>query len=172
MTPRAWKVALSANSTQSGFASRVPTTSNTIDSEQQSSAPNAASFRNEGDTVEVAPYGAGADNSTLSLRVIGWRRAGPVVNSFIQWIPTVVADLSCTLSAAVGIAGRTPTSTDRFADTITVTTGVAVVPSVTADTVGTAFVAVDGYEYIEFITSVGTATNANCLFVSYGELGV
>lgn len=166
---RNYRVALAANSTAS-FASRIPLVSTTKDGESLHTIPNATSYLTEGDTMELIPYAAGADNTTFDVRVIGWRSVGPVVTrGSAQWIPTIIVDLACTASSAVGIAGQTPTSTDRFVDAMTVTTGIAVVPTVTANTPATAVISTAGFRFVEILTNVGAATNVNALFCFYDE---
>lgn len=62
----------------------------------------------------VSPYGTGADNSTASIRVIGWREAGDAG----IWVPVLLFESAITLCAFVGLAGKTVLDTERFADTI------------------------------------------------------
>ncbi len=69
-------------------------------------------------SVQIFPFGAGSDDQTFDMRVIGWKPA--IYDSLtIGWIPYVLAGFSCTLSTSVGVAGSTAVATDRFVDTIT-----------------------------------------------------
>ena len=66
------------------------------------------------------PIGVGADNDAYSLRLIGWRRiTGGVITGHQQiWVPSIIAEVSCTLGGAVGVANSPVLATERFADTI------------------------------------------------------
>lgn len=150
--PRDLQRALETNSTDNSFTSKIPTVTEPTGN---------GVFLVGAETVELLPFGSGADNSTFNMRVIGWRQAGGL------WVPQILADLSCTLSQAVGIAKSYVINTERFADAITVTTGNAVVDAVTADTPVKAVVGVAGYKKVEFIFDLVTATGANCLFCQF-----
>lgn len=60
----------------------------------------------------VVPFGAGADNTTFDLRVVGWSLVGTT------WVPRILCQFSCTLCAAVGVASGDVTASERFADTL------------------------------------------------------
>lgn len=73
--------------------------------------------------IELFPYGIGADNDTFDLRVMGYRRIFPqLADERYQYLRFILAKLSCTLSAAVGLAGGSVLATERFADTIAIGT--------------------------------------------------
>lgn len=114
-----------------------------------------------GETLEILPFGAGADDDTFELKVIGWRRAD------VLWVPRNICHLAVTLSTAVGLAGKYVVETDRFADAITVTTGSAnvVVPTVTANSPCMAIINIEGDEKIEIVFDrTGATTSCNVLY--------
>lgn len=114
------------------------------------------------DWLRVIPFGDGADNSTFDLRVIAWD-----VSHLGLWVPTILAQAACTLSAAVGANGFEVTSSQRFADTITLTQVQANVDSKLSsplgDLIGSFQVQTRGATLIEIIFDLGTATGANAL---------
>ena len=109
--------------------------------------------------VEVMPFGAGAATNTCALRLIGWRLCGDI------WVPTMLCDLAVTLGAAVGLATSSYVkATDYFAKSITATTGLVILPTVTADTPVRAIVNCYGFDYIQIQTNTNSsATNVNAL---------
>lgn len=117
----------------------------------------------------LAPFGAGADDTTFSLRVTGWRKT--VGSATALWVPVTLVELACTLSTAVGVAGADVVATDRFADTITVTKGNAnvdtVILSIEGNLVAHAVIDVKGSSKAELtITTGGSATSGNALYAT------
>jgi hypothetical protein len=112
--------------------------------------------------IQVIPFGDGADNSTFDLRVIGWK-----VSDLGLWVPTVLAQAACTLSAAVGVAGTEVVAAQRFADTITLTQVLTNVDSKLSSPTGNLAasfqVETRGCALIEVTFNLGTATGANAL---------
>lgn len=117
--------------------------------------------------LRLMPFGAGADNSTFSMRVIGWSAAG-LSGPTGLWIPTILAEFACTLSGMVGLSGKVITDTERFADTITLTTGNSGVDvsliSPANDTAAHALIDLKGVQKVEVVFQLGTATGANALY--------
>lgn len=148
-----------ATSATGSFPSKVPT----------ATAPTGAGViadpivgQGAPDWVQVVPFGDGLDNSTFDLRVIGWK-----VSDLGLWVPTILAQAACTLSAAVGVNTYEVTASQRFADTITLTQVLAnvdsKVSSPTGDLVGSFQVQTRGCVLVEVTFSLGTATGANAL---------
>lgn len=113
--------------------------------------------------IQVMPFGTGADNTTFDMRIIGWN----AVSNGTLWVPTLLAGFSCTLSAAVGVAGSDVIATERFADTITAasynpTSGAEAI-SPTGDVAGHVVVDVKGADVVQVVYDMTGATNANCL---------
>jgi hypothetical protein len=112
--------------------------------------------------VIVIPYGIGADNTTMSARVISWREASGL------WIPTIVCEVACTLSTSIGVAAQTVLDTERFADTLSLTLGNAGVDcqvfSPANNTPAHVVVDAKGASVLEVIfTTGGSATSCNAL---------
>ncbi len=148
------KLALATNTTDTSFTSKIPTTTE----------PSGAGVHKGGaETLVAKIFGAGADNSTSAMRLIGWNKAGK--STLAMWIPEVIGEVSCVYSAAVGIAGQKPAETDRFSDANTVVTGLPICSTVAADTPATAVFDISGFAYYETLFNVGTATNSNALLM-------
>lgn len=77
------------------------------------------------------PYGLGSDNDVFSLRLWGWTRYHTVTTK-VLYLPTMLMEVSCTVSTFVGVAGRDVLNTERFADTISIVATVGQ-PTVSAD---------------------------------------
>lgn len=173
------KKVFTANQTGS-FSSIIPTVT------EPAEGANTGVFDLKGgtdslpDKVLFYPFGAGADTNTIKVRLYGWHKilldGSP---KYTLWIPTIILDITATLSTPVGIAGTSIVATDRFADTISVTVQPKVV---TTDTVGNgshgeviietngtntiSFVIAPlyGFDKIQFNTDKDAATNANAAF--------
>jgi len=152
MTRRSFLKALSTSATDTSFPSRIPT----------ATRPSTA-IENQGDTLTFAPYGEAANDDTFDLRVIGWSIRKDI------WIPTVICQLACTHCTAVGLANRDIVAAERFCDAITLTNGIAVLPSVPANTIATATVDIEGFDFFEFTFDLGAGANANALILPSGE---
>lgn len=149
-----------ANTTQSSYPSRVPTaTKPTGDGVVNISDGFAhGSPRN----LCLVLYGTGADNSTMSVRVSGWKFVTDL------WIPFNLVEIAGTLSAAVGVSGKTITNSERFADTLvltianTNTDAAAISPA--NDTIGSVLVDCKGSYLLTVDPIKGTATDCNILW--------
>lgn len=154
-----FQLARSSGSTDSSFPSKVPTTTAPTGTGVISDPLNG----NESTQwIQVVPFGEGADNSTFDLRVISWK---PTTDGL--WVPTILAQAACTLSATVGVNGADVTNTQRFADTIALTQVQANVDSKLSspvgDLVGSFLVETRGSTLIEITFDLGSATAANAL---------
>jgi hypothetical protein len=170
-----FRKARSVNQTSATFVSKVPTGTEPAGDAGTATgasvfdiAPTGASGGAGPNAVLVMPYAVGADNTTFSVRAIGWRLIGSDPATLL-WVPTLLVELACTASAVVGVAGRAVVATERFADTITLTTGnddVSVdIVSPTGDVAGHALVDIKGCQKLEFSFSTGSsATSCNALF--------
>lgn len=123
-------------------------------------------------SVRIFPYGSGANNTTFSMRVLGWEYTGigggdvGVTRETALWIPGVLCEVQCTLSTSVGVANKCMVATERFADTITPTTGndnITVFRTSTADnTIASLIVLTQGCLKLELqFTTGGSATDCN-----------
>lgn len=152
--------ARSSNSTDANFASKVATV--TAPSGTGVSATRIiGEFSNS--AIAVVPFGAGADNSTFDLRILGWRATGNGL-----YVPTILCQVACTLSTSVGVAGADVLDTERFVDTLTLSLGNAGVDcqvfSPANDTPSHVIVDTKGVSFVEFLFDMGTATSGNALF--------
>lgn len=147
-----WNKALVANATDSSYASRI----NTI-----TEPTGVGVFNASGENLQLLPFGTGADNSTFNMRVVGLKalRSG----GSVLWLPEIICDLAVILSASVGVAGADIVAAERFADSIALTSGIAVLPLVPADTNARAILDISEYQKYEILFDLVTATAANCL---------
>lgn len=131
----------------------------------------------------LVPYGVGADDTTFSLTVLGWR-ATNFSTDLTQplWVPVTLGVYQATLSATVGVAGSNLGTTQAFADAITVTSGPSFINaaapntippicpnwfviSAAADSIGMISQPSFGFQYLEVIfTTGGSATSCNALY--------
>lgn len=149
----------STNSTDGTFPSRIPTTT-----QPTASATRAVLTWAGRSTLFLIPYGTGADNATITgVRVLGWQKISTL------WVPTAICTFAGTLSTIVGVSGAAVTDTERFCDTITLTNGIGVVLTSLADNTGISAieVGIDGFDLVEVIFDLGTATAANCLYNAF-----
>lgn len=176
---RPYQKALSASSTDTSFASRIPTTTapaNAIVLGDQSGHGEVPCEMN------VVFYGAGNDDQTFEARIIGWKRIrGNDQTTPDLWVPTVIAQFACILSTAVGVAGAPVVNTDRFVDTLSLASTVIQPKTTDTDSAGAASTGgvwftspannliahanlrVEGYERVEFTFDMTGATNGNAL---------
>jgi len=100
-------------STATSFTARIATVTKPVLS------TTAFVFPNDGNLGFMQFYGAGADNTTFDVKVIGWTEClfGGSVAS--MWFPKTQWHGACTLSALTGVSGHAKfTDTYRLADTI------------------------------------------------------
>lgn len=145
-----FKLAGTADSTATSFPTRTPGTA------------EPSGFDPDKNDVQIVPFALGADNRTLSMRVIGWSRA--VGSGTHLWTPVVINQFDLTLGGATGVAGTPVGAGYRFADTITASTTVVGdsvyrKSSPGSDLIGGVVVSTDAFERIE-ITFSGTSANA------------
>lgn len=151
--------ARTANDTASSFASKVATVTKPSGTGVITIEQIGRFTRNN---VVLLPYGAGADNNTMSVRVLNWREISGL------WIPTIVCEVACTLSTSVGVSAQAVLDTERFADTLTLTYGNAGVDcqvfSPANNTPAHVVVDAKGASVLEVIfTTGGSATSCNAL---------
>lgn len=107
--------ALTTNSSDSGFPSRIPTIT-------EPSGNGVIDLVNNGSLVperlRIWPFGLGANNDAFSVRLIGWHKVGTVYP--FLWVPTIFAELGAVMGNVTGIAGAPVLNTEFFADTLTI----------------------------------------------------
>jgi hypothetical protein len=148
---------LTTNSTDTSFASLVPTVTEPTG---DGVITWGGGYEQASSTIMVVPFGAGADNSTFALRVTSWR------NISTLWIPVLLGEFACTLSATVGVAGTSVLATDRIADTITAVLAPAnaIIVSPTGEEIGYVMLDAVGSTKIQFSFDMTGATNGNVLY--------
>lgn len=157
--------ALTANSTDTSFASKVATLTEPSGSGVLDMGAGGALAPNG---VLVVPYGAGNDDTTFAMRIIGWRSITEHSSNqkITEWIPIILVELACTLSTAVGATGGV-IGGGRMADTLSLVTGNDDISidfvSPTGNVAAHAVVDVKGCEKIEFSFDMTGATSGNCL---------
>ena len=136
MTSGLWRYRVT-NSTDASFPTRIPilselgptgigdavaqTTFSIFDLSPKQGDPLGTSQLNR---VKILPFGTGADDATMKMRLYVWdvvrSRSGGDVLSKRVWVPILLAELLCTLSTQVGLAGGNLIATERLADTIAI----------------------------------------------------
>lgn len=160
---------LSANSTANAYAAKTDAAGST--------APATAGYidLSAGQLPDYVPntvllkfFGAGADNTTGGARVYGVRPCRNSANAVVSFTHTLLAQYSFTLSADVGVADGLVSATERYADTITRTTGIENVSdqmlSPTGDVSGHVLVDAKGHALLFVDPIIGTATSVNALY--------
>ena len=161
-----WIRARTTNSTASSYAAKIPTLTEPTGAGVWTTDKGGGRIQN---VVTVKPYAIASDNDTFKMRVIGWNKCDEGTPAAVMWFPTVLVDLALTASAEVGVAGGVVLGTERFADTMTLTTGnddVSVdIVSPTGDVSAHAVIDLKGSQKIEFsFAIVSGATSMNALF--------
>ncbi len=115
-------------------------------------------------------YAIGANNVTGKAQINGWRK----VDNGTLWIPMPLIQVDLIFGASTGVAASDVLDTERFADTITLTSGKnytaayeIIIAGTPDDTVAGLAVDVKGAELIQVQVSVGTATSVNALSVEF-----
>ena len=177
-----WRRARLTNCTDASFPSKVATLtkpSGKGDSAAQATASAVFDLCNTPDNsdafvqnaIRLKLYGAGSNDNTMSCQVIGWSYLFESGNpATAVWDPTVLVELQGTLTSTItGPSGGVITTTDLFADAITLTYGN---DNVSIDRVSpsnniAAHVLLDfkGFQLLEFTFTTGSsATNCNALW--------
>lgn len=134
---------LAANTTATSFtaANGIPTVTMPVGTATRTAIRRKQGV-NDRVSLRVYPYGGNADNDVIITKVLGWQRIMPATLGQRQetdvgahlWISTIVAEVSGILSSALlGIANYPVIATEFFCDTLTLTTGNAVLFQGTAD---------------------------------------
>ena len=147
--------ALITNSTSGSFSALVAEAAPPAMSSTRSvfsTQPNKG--RQRWNTLVVLPYGGNTDNDIMNIKVAGWNQTA----SGRLWVPEVKCELACTMSSSLpGLAGNDIVATEFFCDTLTLTTGVAVLYTGTADVDIAYFkVGISGFELVEILFDLGT----------------
>ncbi len=174
-----WRRARRTNTTDAAYPARVATLTKPSGAGNAVAQTTSAVFNMCNDSiltqnsVLVKPYGAGANNATISMKVIAWSyliEDGAAASAVWDYI--TLCEVLATLSSSItGPSGGTVTTTDLFADTITLVSGnddvTISITSPADDTPAYFRVDFEGGHLLEFLFKIGTATNANALFRSF-----
>ena len=154
--------AFTTNSTAASFTQPVstltePTADGVVDLAKDGLVTN--------NQIKLLPFGVGSATQTFNLRVVGWTT---VRNATVtQWVPFTLCELVCTLCTATGVATAPVTDTNKFCDTITLTTGNANVDnsivSPGSNQIAHAVIDVKGCAKIQVLIDVVSATSGNAL---------
>lgn len=154
--------ARTADATDASFPSKVPTTTAPTGAGVLDVAvdPAATTQRH----LLLLPYGGDAENETFKLRVIGWKAT---TNGL--WVPTILAELTCTLGTATGVDGSDVENEMFFADTLVLAAGYSSdavrVTSPANNTVARALVDLEGHRKVEVtFDRNGSAASCNALY--------
>ena len=173
----AWRKARSVNYATNGFRTLVPIATDprgqgTTDTGASAIDPFAGQPGGPGqNSVFVKPYALGADDVTFSTRVWIWTPTSPFDTTLLN-DPTMLCEIACIASTVTGKAGGLVLNTERFADTLTVTTGNSglslEVLSNTSNLAGWFRVDISGPFYLDLdFTTGGSATSCNALWRTF-----
>ncbi len=168
-----FRKARSVNATDSSFPAKAMTETEPKGDAGTATGASIIDLCTEGAIAQngmvVMPYALGADNDTFNLRVYGWRKVGTENTTRNLWRPCLLVEVACTISADVGVAGCIVLNTERFADTIALTTGndditVSII-SPTGDVAGHFTVDLEGFQKAELTFDLGATapTSMNAL---------
>lgn len=172
---RPWQKARSVNQTSNGYVSKVPTATEPLG--DAGTATGAAVIDLNApvlggpvqNSLLACFYGAGSNANTFSARLIGWRVLGSDPTVLI-WVPVLLCEVTATLSStAPGADSLLVSSSELFADTLTLVTGNAGVSSEvvspTGGIIAHLLADVKGFRKLEFsFTTGGSATNCNAIY--------
>lgn len=119
-------------------------------------------------------FGTGADDATFLAQLIGWKQTIGIAATSL-WIPVPLLEVTCTLSTIEGVAGADVIATERFADTLVLTSGYSTtygggtqVTSPTGNVIAWLVSSLNGFGAFQWIFNCNSsATGANCLFALY-----
>ena len=170
----------SVNATDTSFPSKVPTITEPAGDAGTATGQAVVDLINGKSSAPVQNlgkfifYGTGDENDVFAARIIGWTVIRGVQNVTKDlWIPVVLAELTCTMSATPGIALAAVLSTELFVDTLVLVTGnedVSIdIVSPTADEIAHCVVDLKGFQKVEvtFDTTTGDPSGCNALVSLY-----
>lgn len=168
-TSQVWQKARSVNQTSAAYVSKVPTATEPAADSTSATASAAIDLQSTvvGSGILAMFYGIGANNTTFSCRIIGWKKTG--LTSTALWIPTVICEVDLTLDSSVtGVAATDILDTESFVDTIALakSLGTETVSSTTTAVPSLLAIGLCGSMKFEFSFKTGSsATSCNALYV-------
>ena len=160
----------STNSTTSAFAvaQSRPTTTEPVASATRTVIKAGGTPYKEGTMLKVTPYGGDANNDIINVKVQGWNSVPVTGATTTLYVPHQICEVSCTLSNVLpGVAGMPVVATEFFADTLSLTQGIAILHQSAVADIDVAWFECDvsSYEYVEILFSKGAGGDrANCLY--------
>lgn len=114
--------------------------------------------------MTVIPYGGNANNDVVNYKLIGWNQTKSGM-----WVAEMKCEVQGTLSSALtGVGGHDVGAADMFCDTCTLTTGVAVLFTGTADVDPAYFkVGISGFEFVELLFDMGAGGDGGNALVRF-----
>ena len=150
----------STNSTSNAWGTNLPTITQPAASATRSVVCSRTELGSSRTTLEVTPYGGNTNNDIINLKVLGWNRTPGTTSPYVAplWVPHLICEVQATLSSTlVGVAGRDVIATEFFADTLTLTYGVAVLYQGAGDVDIARFeCGISGFEIVEIDYKTGT----------------
>lgn len=163
-----WRKAQTTNSTATSFSALLPTVTKPERSATRGVFDLGDQAERSQNTLLVMPYGGNDNNDIMNVKVVGW--------DFLKdsgarglWVPSVICEVQGTMSSTlVGVASEDVVATELFCDTLTLTTGVAVLRTGTAD-IDPAWFEVDvyGYRMVELTYDLGTGGDTQNALVRF-----
>jgi hypothetical protein len=177
--------ARSVNQTSNGYVSKIPTVTEPLGDAGTATGTSVIQLGlPEGQAgltqnfLFIKPYGVGADATTFSFKVIGWRVLGENT-PLPMWDPSTLAVFQATLESGLPLVGQYAASTTYFADTLTVTSQPLLTGTVSAAAASLSLlelydpangdpawvkVPIYGFQKLELsFTTGGSATSCNAL---------
>lgn len=175
MTSQDFQKVRSVNCTDTAFPTKIPTLTEPTGDAGTAGGSSIIDLRlGSGTTpseIIIVPYGIGDDDDVFAMRIIGWK---PIRRDFsnVEWIPTKLLEITCTMCTDVGVVGGAIINTERYCDTL-VGVGTSFNDDITIrifspadNTIARARVELEGFSKIEFTfdMTTGAPTNGNCLY--------
>lgn len=162
--------ALTASSTATSWATKIPTATEPVNSTSAGvfslfdAANGLATNTYMPRFIHIVPYGTDTNNETFSFRLWGWTHTSRLEGASI-WVPQLLLDVACVMGNIDGSALGTGI---KMCDTLTLTQGDqnASLISPANDTTGSVLVHLHGVHKIEFDFNInsGSAVSMNALW--------
>ena len=154
---------LGANSTDTSFAAKVPTTTKPSGAGVVEMSPGGTSENTILSYLMVIPFGTDANDETFDLRMFGWSAVAG--DGDTVYVPVRLLQASCTLGTATGVNSSNFENENFLADTIASVTGSGLnsVVSPADNTVAHLIIDATGFGQVEIIYDLTGAASAGAL---------
>jgi hypothetical protein len=170
-----WNLVRSSESTDTGYASRVPQTAEPTGAGvvqfgySGPGAPGAVASRG----ILLLPFATAADGANFNIRVLGWRRVPASAfgtGGLNLWIPVLLCEAAVRVSNQLpGLANTAVGSADLMANAITITRGDGRVYAPSDSQAAMLLVPSLGSAYLEILFNRGEALSAGSLYARTSE---